>query len=215
MAMTRAQWVLIALALTSSAGAAQPGLPRGLGVVRADVERLVDDVRREGLRADLVVLKAHEGAAKSVEPQRILAAARAVASDLRLADRIARKRAVRPDGRAEVIAAGVAAHRAGISLAGIDAIVGDAPRHEPAAAVRALQAAADLGGRGYPRDAAVALVRALLARDARDAELPRVLAAVEAVRRADGSSPADALAKVARAVESGQDLQQAGRGTGP
>ena len=99
---------------------------RHLRPVRAELQRIVDDLAREGLPVGLVVRKMREGEAKRVAAERVLAATRGVAADLRLADRIVRKHDSRPARRAQLVEAAVAAHRAGVPLADIDRVVGAA-----------------------------------------------------------------------------------------
>lgn len=216
MGRTIARWVLVALCLTwSGASAGSPPedltVPRNLEAAGSELRDVVAQLRRDGLPSLLVVRKVQEGSAKGIAAERVLAAARGVASDLRLIAKIARKRHVRPDARRRVISAGVVAHRAGIPLISIDALVGAAPREAPELLVMALHAAADLGGRGYPRDATANLVLQLLRGDRSEQELPRALAVVESVRKASGEAPERAISKVASGVENGQDLQEAGR----
>jgi len=183
---------------------------RALRPVRGELEQLVGDLARDGLPVELVVRKVREGEAKKIAPSRVLAAARGVAADVRLANRIVRKYYSRPKRRAQLIHAAVAAHRAGVPLAGIDRIVGTAARVEPTVSEPALYAASDLVGRGYGADRSVDLVVALVAGERRADELPRVLAVVEAARASTRRSRAATLDEVIGAVEAGADL--GGRG---
>ena len=144
-------------------------------------------------------------------PERVLAAARGIAAEVRLADRVVRKYYSRPGRRGQLIRAVVAAHRAGVPLAAIDDIVGAAARVDPSVSEAALFAASDLAGRGYASDRTARLVVELIGREQRAAELPRVLAVVEAARVTAGLGPEGALDAVAAAVEAGQGLEEAGR----
>lgn len=174
--------------------------------VRTELEQVVDELTRDGLPVELVVHKVREGEAKGIGPVRVLAAARGVAADVRLADRIVRKYYSRPKRRAQIIHAAVAAHRAGVPLSGVDRIMGAAARVEPAVSEAALYAAADLSGRGYEAGRAVELVVALTQRAQRSEELPRALAVVEAVRGGTDVPRGTALDAVVVAVEAGADL---------
>jgi len=188
-------------------------LPRdsALRPVRAELEEVVSELARDGLPTAMVIRKVREGVAKQIPAARVLAAARGVAAEVRLADRIVRKYYSRPGRRGQLIRAAVAAHRAGVPLAGIDRIVGAAAQVDPAVSEAALFAAADLAGRGYEADRTVRLVVELVGREQRAAELPRVLAVVEAARVTAGLSEGAALDAVTAAVEAGDELETAGR----
>ena len=202
-------WVGVVVCLTFGFDS-RPPVPvarsSALRPVRAEIEQLVEELARDGLPVELVVRKVREGQAKGVAAARVLAAARAVAADVRLADRVVRKHFSRPGRRAQMIRAAVAAHRAGVSLADIDRVVAAAAAVGAELTEPALYAAADLAGRGYRPGRSTDLVVALLGRPQGAAELPRALAAVEAARAGGAESRPAALDAVLEAVEAGATL---------
>ncbi len=179
---------------------------------RGELERLVDELARADLPADLVVNKVLEGTAKGVERARIVAAARGIASEIQLVARVVYRHELAPRAdRRVLVRAGVSAHIAGVPLPDVDRIVAAGVREGGAPAVAALYAAADLRGQGYPTDATVDLVVGLSGRDRYSDELGRVLAVTEAARHRTGLDRRVVVERLAAAVARGADLAAAAR----
>ena len=183
--------LLLALALMPGVLRAQQNRLEGRvdARTRAAVERLADSARAAGLPAEPLVDKALEGAMKGAQPDRIIAAVRALSR--RLASARAALGAGIPD--AELVAA------AGALSVGVD----------PAALVRLRDATpvgsaatpfvvlADLVSRGVPADTASAALLALASRGADD---DAYLALRGDVARAIAAGAPPAIATTVRAA---------------
>lgn len=210
--MRRSLLALVAVVALASVATAQPrrtGAASRLGADGKGLQQQIDDLAREGLPAELVELKIQEGLAKGVDPVRVAVTARGMVNRVRLVSLVVRKHTHRGNHTRVAVRAGVAAHAAGLTYPDIDRIASAAAVRAPASIAVGLHAAADLRGRGYPRERTVDLVVALLGRDTHGDELPRALAAVDAVRRNLALSPAEAVDRVATAVEAGAGLREA------
>ncbi|NIM52608.1 MAG: hypothetical protein GTN78_05980 [Gemmatimonadales bacterium] len=158
----RTQGLAVMLALTPALAGVMPGSalgqePRLVGRVpepiRTQIDALLDSARAAGLPTEPLVDRALEGASKGAAGDRILAAARRLAGDLRAARDALGVRS----SDAEIIA-GASALRAGArpqSLAHLRTLRRDQPLTVAAAVL------ADLVAAGVPTDTAVAAVLAL------------------------------------------------------
>jgi hypothetical protein len=153
---------------------------------RATVAALADSARLLGVPAEPLVNKALEGASKGADGARIVAAVRALSSDL------VRARAAL--GRAATdleLVAGAAALHAGAEPTTLSALRAEYPR-APLAVPLAVMA--DLVARGVPPDTATRSVVALVRAGAREAELVAFRQGVE--RDIALGAPAGAAAAV-------------------
>lgn len=153
---------------------------------RTAVAALADSARLQGLPADPLVNKALEGASKGADGARIVAAVRALATDLARA-----RGALGPAASDLELVAGAAALRAGASPAILSRLHADYPR-APLAVPLAVMA--DLVARGVPADTATRSVVALVRAGAREAELVAFRQGVE--RDIALGAPAGAAAAV-------------------
>jgi hypothetical protein len=157
--------LLFALALVgpSALEAQEPRLEGRLDpTTRATVTALVDSARAAGIPTEPIVDKALEGAAKRASPDRIVAALRTLAADLRSA-RVALGPGA-PDGD---VVAGATAIRAGAraeTLERIKGVRGRAPLSVPLAVF------SDLVARGVPVDTAATVILRLAQGGASDAD---------------------------------------------
>ena len=159
---------------------------------RAAVEAIVDSVRGAGVPGDPLVNKALEGASKGADGARIVAAVRALATNL------ARARAALGAGATEPeLVAGAAALRAGASAVFLERLRADFPR-EPL--VVPLAVMADLVARGVQPDTAAQSVLTLVKAGVREADLVAFRQSVE--RDIALGAPAGAAA-TARAASAG------------
>lgn len=187
---------LAALFLVPSLVAAQtPNRDRAREVlapdVLASVERLADEVERDGLPPDPVFAKALEGAAKGVPGDRLLPALNAYAARLRDARNLLGG-AVDP----AVLVAGVDALTRGVPAATLRGL--ERPERRPVALV----VLADLVQSGIPADDALSVVREALARRAADDALLDIPAMARRLLRDRGSTDA-ALDALRRRIRDG------------
>ena len=155
----------------------------------AEVERLVDTARSEGLPTESLVSKALEGEAKGASGERIVAAVRAQLSALSAA-----RAALGPASSEAEIVAGAGAVLAGVSgdsLARLRAVRPGKPLVVP------LVVLADLVARRVPSEAAATAVLAVSRAGGRDADLLRMRERVER-DIAGGMMPANAALTRAR-----------------
>lgn len=188
--MSLAAWgtAVLLTCVVASGGAAQESLPppgtRLDPATRAEVERVIEAARADGVPVEPLVNKALEGASKGAAAPRVAAAVRALAGHLRAA------RAVLGSAAADQeIAVGAEALRAGATaddLRTLRRVSSARPLTVP------LTILSDLVGRGVPADTASAVVAALAARGAPDREYLDLRHAVE--RDIDAGLPPGAAA---------------------
>lgn len=163
-----ARWTLVLLAemAFSSAGLSQNALS-GPGSrldqeTRAEVERLIEAARADGLPVEPLISKALEGGSKGAPGPRVAAAVSALADHL-----TASRSALGPAATALEIAVGAEALRGGATPDGLRTLRMQAPTRPLTLPLTIL---ADLVGRGVPADTAIAAVTALATRGAPDRE---------------------------------------------
>lgn len=163
--------LVLALALAAAARAQTERLAGRLPEpTRAAVAALADSMREAGVPADPLVNKALEGVSKGADGARILAAVRALASDL------TRARAALGTAATEAeLVAGAAALRAGASPAFLTRL----RREARGPLVQPLAVMADLVARGVPADTATQSVLALVRAGVHDADLVAFRQSVE------------------------------------
>jgi len=160
---------LVATLLARRAAAQDPRLERLEPSTRPLVAALIDSARAFGLPAEPLVQRALEGATKRAPGDRIVAAVRRLAADLRRAREVLGSTASLPE-----LEAGAAALRAGAAPALLTKL--RRARRQPLTVPLAVLA--DLVASGVPADSAAAAVLALAA-TARDADLVEFRRAVE------------------------------------
>jgi hypothetical protein len=188
--------------------AAEASLPASdqLNPVRADLQRLVDQASREGLPGELLVGKVREGLAKGVAPPLILSAVQRLTRDLGEASHFLHAQPGKPAASATLIRALVEAHQAGMTWEGAAPLV--QAHVDETRLARAIDVLGELVLRGYPDRAAGALVRDVVERD--PGSVGHLVAGVEAIRRAQTVSRADALSTLGQSlVVSGNSLDEA------
>lgn len=193
--------IVIGLSLAGSgraAHAAQASLPVSdqLDPVRAPLQRLVDQAAHEGLPEELLVGKVREGLAKGVAPALILSAVERLTRDLGEASRFLRAQPGKPAASPAVVRALVEARQAGMTWEGAAPLV--QAHLDEGRLVRAIDVLAELVLRGYPDRPAGSLVRDVVARD--PGSVGRLVAGVEAIRRAQTVSRADALSALGQSL---------------
>ena len=193
--------ILTALLLAVQVAAQDPRLARLDPETRSLVIVVVDSASAAGLPSEPLIQRALEGAAKSAQGARIVAAVRRLATDLGTA-----RTALGPSASAPELEAGVAALRAGASPLVLTRLRD--VRRPPL--TMALSVLADLVASGVPTDSASAVVLAL-APSARDADLVEYRRAVE--RDISLGAPPGAAAAV-RALNTGvrSDVLSSGSG---
>jgi hypothetical protein len=203
----RAVVLFVALGLAgggraAAAGAALPDDVR-LASVRAHLEQVVQKASAAGLPVDMIIGKVREGLAKGVDAGRIDAAAQRVADNLGEAQQLViSHRGSAPAGLVRAVAE---ARMANVPATDVDALVrGDRP--EPPTR-RAVEVLTDLSLRGYPTGRAVAVVRAVLARDA--GSLDNVPGTLETIRLDFALTHTEAADALARGLVAATSLQAA------
>lgn len=205
----------IVLAIVAAAPLSGQGTdigPQLAGRVPAPVIRVVqvlaDSAGRTGVPADLLVQKALEGAAKNVDPDRVIAALHALyARELAARSALVRGGIVAP-GAADVEGA-VFALSAGLGDSDVSSITraGDGTY----AAAATLRVAGTLAALGVPAAGTVQLISVALAEGISPGELATFPGSVEAAV-AHGMSPGQAAAGLARAK--GHTNVNSGKGKG-
>lgn len=185
----------------------------GPAVARADTaQALVDSARRDGLPADALQNKIHEGKAKGVPEARIVAVVSRLAKHLRNERAWLNKRAKRGK-RAKPIHKGLWVAVAEARMAGVDSgTLRDVARRTDSAqtATRRVDALVDLRLRGYKGKGAAALVKRVNVK-----ELRGLGRSVERVRAERGLSRGEVLDGLVRGLGRGQHLRDAVQGLGP
>jgi hypothetical protein len=198
-------FVALGFAGVGRAAAAAPALPDDarLASVRAHLEQVVQKASAAGLPIDMIIGKVREGLAKGVDAGRIDTAAQRVADNLGEAQQmVTSHRGSAPPGLVRAVAE---ARMANVPAADVDALVrGDRP--EPPTR-RAVEVLTDLSLRGYPTGRAVAVVRAVLARDA--GSLDKVPGTLETIRVDFALTQGEAADALARGFSAASSLQAA------
>lgn len=202
-------FVLLGLLASSGARAdSAPKLPddQRLGSSRSDLEALLTGLASQGLPAELVVVKVREGLAKNVPVARILVVARQLGAELKDLSALAHaalglRGADRPPPG--LLKAMADARASGASKDDVSTMLTKVAPRGAKAAERAAETLADLAARGYPTGAAAGLVATIAARKDAGKSLSKLVRALEAFRKAEGLSHADALAAVRDAVAGG------------
>lgn len=203
--------ILIGMTLAGSmreARAAEASLPVSdqLNPVRAELQQLVDQASRDGLPAELLVGKTREGLAKGVAPTLILSAVQRLTRDLGDASHFLQAQPGKVPASATLIRALVEARQAGMTWESAAPLV--QAHVDEARLARAVDVLAELILRGYPDRPAGTLVRDVVERD--PGSVGRLVAGVEAIRRAQTISRADALSALGQSlVASGNSLDKA------
>ena len=133
---------------------------------RATLERLIDSARVAGLPVDPLYSKVREGVFRSADEARVVAAVQRLGRDLGDA-----RSALGDSARAEEIAAGANALRAGVRPADLSKLRDSRGRRGDHPLTVALVVLADLATRGVPPAMAAASVNELVARNVSDGSL--------------------------------------------
>lgn len=159
-----------------------------LNPVRPALERAIDQAERDGLPADLILSKVHEGLSKGAAPEAIQEAAERVSRSLNEAD--VYLRAHRAEAASGALIRAVAeARMVAVEFEVLRPMIVSPSEDAPVA--RAVETVTDLSLRGYPAQSAALVVRQVLSRDPNG--IGRVTAGVEAIRTARTSTRTEAL----------------------
>ncbi len=160
--------------------------PPTLAAVRA----IIDSARRDSVPFQELEDKALEGVAKRVDPRRIVAAIRQLATELREARAFLRAAAPRdPLGDGEIVAA-ADARRRGVPAAGISGLRAHVPSTAPL--VVAFTVLGDLVQRGVPAAEARRIIEQLIAAGVPAQQIAEIPARMDVGLRV-GAPPLDAL----------------------
>jgi hypothetical protein len=163
---------------------AQQALPPA---VFRDLAALADQMRGDGIPDEPLFVKALEGQAKRVPPERLLPAVRAYAGRLGEA-----RQAFGIDATTPLLVAGADALQRGVPPETLRALPTDRPRSPMAVVVLA-----DLLESGVPADRALELLRAAMVQRARDDRMLDISARVRRLIR-QGLTPQEAIDRVRR-----------------
>lgn len=163
---------------------AQEALPPA---VFRDLAALADQMSGDGIPDEPLFVKALEGQAKRVPPDRLLPAVRAYAGRLGEA-----RRAFGIDATTPLLVAGADALQRGVTPETLRALPADRPRSPMAVVVLA-----DLLESGVPADRALELLREAMAQRARDDRMLDISARVRRLIR-QGLTPQEAIDRVRR-----------------
>lgn len=188
-------WLLALLAAAPGTGAqtavARPPLEQRLDPqLLAELQPVFAAARRDSLPVRALEDKALEGAAKRVPPERIVAAVRRLADDLRLGRTALRQGAPALPLDDEDVVAAADAHRRGVPASEIVALRARAPA--AASLLVALTVLGDLVQRGVPADRARAALVELLEAGVTTQQIIEIPARVDAALRV-GAPPVEAL----------------------
>ena len=154
-----------------------------------DLTAFAEDMEASGIPDEPLFIKALEGMAKRVPPDRLLPAVRAYAG--RLGDA---RVALGPDAGVPLLVAGADALQRGVSRDALQSLPRDRPRSPMAVLVLT-----DLLESGVPTDRALAILREAMAQRTRDDRILDISARVRRLIR-DGVAPQDAVDRVRRAL---------------
>ena len=167
--LTVALVLVLATSATHANAQEQPDrtLPAQLSAsTRATLEHLIDSARVAGLPVDPLYSKVREGVFRSADEARVVAAVQRLGRDLGDA-----RSALGDSARAEEIAAGANALRAGVRPADLSKLRDSRGRRGDHPLTVALVVLADLATRGVPPAMAAASVNELVARNVSDGSL--------------------------------------------
>ncbi len=151
--------------------------------------RMAEEAQAEGVPAEPLYIKALEGAAKRVPPDRLVPVLRSYADRLGMA-----RRALGPEAPPSVVVAGADALQRGVDVDALRRLAGEG-RHSPVA----MLVLADLVESGVPTDRALEVVREAMMRRTADDRMLDIPARVRRLMR-EGHTARDAADRVRDAM---------------